>query len=68
MAKRRLDIYLTEKGLAQSRSAAQSLIMAGEVYVNGQKAVKAGEAVTGDETVEIRGKGLPLCQPGRSEA
>lgn len=64
MAKRRLDIYLTEKGLVQSRSAAQSLIMAGEVYVNGQKAVKAGEAVTGDETVEIRGKGLPYVSRG----
>ena len=37
MAKRRLDVAMTELGLAESRQKAQALIMAGEVYVNGQK-------------------------------
>lgn len=54
MAKQRLDIYLAENGLVKSRSEAQSIIMAGEVYINNQKASKAGEQVTGDENIEIR--------------
>lgn len=49
MTKQRLDLYLVEQGLVPSRSMAQSVIMAGEVYVNQQKASKAGELVTGSE-------------------
>ena len=40
--KERLDVLLVVRGLAESRSRAQAVIMAGEVYVNGQKADKAG--------------------------
>ncbi len=54
MAKQRLDVYLAEQGLVKSRSEAQSIIMAGEVYINNQKASKAGEQVSGDENIEIR--------------
>lgn len=54
MAKQRLDVYLAEQGLVKSRSEAQSIIMAGEVYINNQKASKAGEQVTGEENIEIR--------------
>lgn len=54
MAKQRLDVYLTEQGLVRSRSEAQSIIMAGEVYINNQKATKAGEQVNGDENIEVR--------------
>lgn len=54
MAKQRLDVYLTETGMVRSRSEAQSIIMAGEVYINNQKASKAGEQVKGDENIEIR--------------
>lgn len=54
MAKQRLDVYLTESGMVRSRSEAQSIIMAGEVYINNQKASKAGEQVKGDENIEIR--------------
>ena len=57
MAKQRLDIYLAEQGLAKSRSEAQARIMAGEVYVNNQKAAKAGEQVCGDEKIEVRCSG-----------
>ena len=56
MAKIRLDVYLTENGFAPSRSAAQAMIMAGDVYINNQKALKAGETVAGTENIEVRGK------------
>lgn len=55
MAKIRLDVYLAENALAESRSAAQALIMAGNVYIDNQKAMKAGEMLKGDEKVEVRG-------------
>ena len=64
MAKQRLDQYLTEQGLVKSRSMAQSMIMAGEVYVNHQKASKAGELVTGEEKIEIRSKSLQYVSRG----
>ncbi len=54
MAKQRLDVYLAENGLVKSRSEAQSIIMAGEVYINNQKATKAGEQINGNENIEVR--------------
>lgn len=64
MAKVRLDVYLVENGLVSSRSVAQSMIMAGEVYVNAQKASKAGEMISGEEKIEVRGKSLPYVSRG----
>ncbi len=64
MAKQRLDQYLVEQGFVPSRSMAQSMIMAGEVFVNGQKASKAGEPVTGEEQIELRGKTLQYVSRG----
>jgi len=50
MSKIRLDIYLVEQGLAESRSSAQRMIMAGAVRINGQVALKAaGNIIEGDE-------------------
>lgn len=51
----RLDVYLAENGLAESREKAKSFIMAGLVYVNGQKAVKAGDTLKPEDKVEVRG-------------
>ena len=51
MAKKRLDVAVTELGLVESRQKAQAVIMAGQVYVNGQKADKPG--VSYEETVDI---------------
>lgn len=56
MAKRRLDVAITEQGLTESRQKAQALIMAGEVYVNGQKQLKAGASVGDDDLIEVREK------------
>lgn len=55
MAKIRLDVYLAENALAESRSAAQAMIMAGNVYIDNQKAMKAGEMLKGTEKIEVRG-------------
>ncbi len=53
MPKIRLDILLTERGLAESRAKAQALIMAGQVRVNGQTALKAGANVADDSALEV---------------
>lgn len=55
MTKKRLDVVLFERGLAESRQRAQALILAGEVFVNGQRADKAGLTLTGEEQIEVRG-------------
>ncbi len=52
-AKIRIDQLLVERGLAVSREKAQALIIAGEVVVNGQKAVKPGHSVAMDSIVEV---------------
>lgn len=64
MAKTRLDVLLTEKGLCESREKARALIMAGEVFVNGQRSDKPGSAYTEDVTVEVRGTGLKYVSRG----
>ncbi len=52
----RLDQYLFEHQLAQSRERAKALIMAGLVYVNGEKCEKSGHTVKDDAEVTVRGK------------
>ena len=64
MAKIRLDVAMVERGLAESRQKAQAVIMAGQVYVNGQKVDKAGAPVTAEQTIEVRGKTLPYVSRG----
>ncbi len=51
--KKRLDVWLVEKGLAESRNQAQRLIMAGQVRVGLTIAQKAGQMVDSDLEVEI---------------
>lgn len=64
MAKIRLDVLLTEKGLCESREKAKALIMAGQVYINNQKVDKAGTMVSEDTTPEIRGNTLAYVSRG----
>ena len=47
--KQRIDLYLFEHGLAESREKARALIMSGEVFVNGQRVDKAGTAIAARE-------------------
>lgn len=62
--KQRLDILLVERGLAESRQRAQALILAGQVFVNQQKAAKAGAQVAADAAVEVRGDTLRYVSRG----
>ena len=65
MAKIRLDVYLTEKGLTTSRERAKALIMAGQVYIKNQKCDKAGTMLDENETeVEVRGEQLIYVSRG----
>ncbi len=64
MEKQRLDLLLFEKGLAPSREKARALIMAGEVYVNHQKADKPGTPVLPDAEIEVRGSELRYVSRG----
>ncbi|WIM14261.1 TlyA family RNA methyltransferase [Enhydrobacter sp.] len=64
MAGKRLDIALVERGLAQTRTAAQRLVMAGLVFSNDRRLDKAGQSV-GDETpLEVRGQPHPYVSRG----
>ena len=62
--KQRLDIYLTENGYAESREKAKSIIMEGIVYINNQKADKAGDMVAETDNVEVRGNTLRYVSRG----
>ncbi len=49
----RLDVYLTEKGMCQSRTAAKNLINIGGVTVNGKPAVKVSTEVTNSDNIGL---------------
>ena len=53
MGKVRLDILLTERGLAESQDKAQRLVMAGQVRVAGQVAINPAGKVSADAIVEV---------------
>lgn len=62
--KERLDVILVNRGLAQSREKAKALIMAGIVYVDGQKEDKAGTCFEDTVSVEVRGNTLKYVSRG----
>ena len=51
--KRRLDVILVERGLAESRTRAQAVVLEGKVRVNGQVETKASRQVDVDAEVEV---------------
>lgn len=63
--KERLDVLLVKKGLAESREKAKAIIMAGNVYVQGQKEDKAGTSFDEEKIqIEVRGNILPYVSRG----
>ncbi len=62
--KKRLDSAVFEQGFCESREKAKTLIMAGVVYVNNQKADKAGMTVKADDVIEVRSNPLKYVSRG----
>ena len=62
--KERLDILLVKQNLAPSREKAKAVIMAGIVYVDGQKEDKAGTLFEDTSSIEVRGSTLPYVSRG----
>ena len=60
----RLDVAVFEGGYAPSREKAKAIIMAGQVYVNNQKADKAGIMINPDDKLEVRGSSLKYVSRG----
>jgi 23S rRNA (cytidine1920-2'-O)/16S rRNA (cytidine1409-2'-O)-methyltransferase len=62
--RQRLDVYLTEHGLAPSRQRARALIMAGSIRVNDQPVDKPGALVDDGDRIELTGADLPYVSRG----
>jgi len=62
--KERLDVILVNKGLAPSREKAKALIMAGDVFVDGQREDKAGSLFAPEANIEIHGNTLRYVSRG----
>lgn len=65
MSKIRLDVFLVNKGLVESREKAKALIMAGQVYIDNQKCDKAGMMIDENgQMPEVRGERLKYVSRG----
>ncbi|RJX65963.1 TlyA family RNA methyltransferase [Tsuneonella suprasediminis] len=62
--KRRLDQLLVERGLAESRTRAQALVMAGLVFSGETKLVKPGHQIAEDAALDVRGRDHPWVSRG----
>jgi len=62
--KERLDVLLVERGLAESRTKAQALILAGEVVVGDQRVDKPGSLVPVEAELRLKGEVLPYVSRG----
>lgn len=62
--KERLDVLLVEKGICTSRERAKTSIMAGLVYVDGQKVDKVGEKVSVEADIVYKGEKMPYVSRG----
>ena len=62
--KKRLDLLVVERGLADSREKAQAMILAGEVRVNGSRSDKAGMQMTTDARIEVSGTSAKYASRG----
>ncbi|WP_374524704.1 TlyA family RNA methyltransferase [Sphingopyxis sp.] len=64
MAKQRADQLLVDRGLAESRSRAQALILAGLAFVGDRKIDKAGQQIADDAEVSVKGRDHPWVSRG----
>ena len=64
MAKVRADQLLVQRGLTESRTRGQALIMAGKVYSGERKIAKAGDPLATDALLEVRGRDHPWVSRG----
>jgi len=64
MAKTRANQLLVDRGLAESRTRAQALIMAGLVFMGDRKVEKPGQAVADDAVLDVRGRDHPWVSRG----
>lgn len=62
--KKRIDQLLVEKGLADTRSKAQALVMAGLVYVATKRIDKSSATFADDVDIEVKGKDHPYVSRG----
>ncbi|MEE8333963.1 MAG: TlyA family RNA methyltransferase, partial [Alphaproteobacteria bacterium] len=62
--KRRIDVLLVERGLAESRTRAQALVLAGNVYSGEMRLDKPGHALAEDAPLEVRGRDHPYVSRG----
>jgi 23S rRNA (cytidine1920-2'-O)/16S rRNA (cytidine1409-2'-O)-methyltransferase len=64
VAKERIDILLTKKGLAPSRERAKALIMAGEIFAGGERITRPDRRLVEDVSLEIRSPSLDFVSFG----
>ncbi|MGC7846056.1 TlyA family RNA methyltransferase [Desulforudis sp. 1088] len=64
MVRKRLDILLVERGFFPSRMMARSAVMAGHVFVSGQRVDKVGTLIDPEAGIEVRGGQLPYVSRG----
>ena len=62
--KRRLDQMLVDRGLVESRTRAQALVMAGLVFSGEQKLAKPGQQLADDTPLDVRGRDHPWVSRG----
>jgi 23S rRNA (cytidine1920-2'-O)/16S rRNA (cytidine1409-2'-O)-methyltransferase len=62
--RRRADQLLVDRGLVESRARAQALILAGKVFSGDRRIAKAGDALTADSPIEVRGPDHPWVSRG----
>lgn len=64
MKKVRLDQLVYDRGLTESRERAKTSIMAGMVFVNGQRASKPGTSIPENSSIELKGEAIPYVSRG----
>ncbi len=62
--KTRLDQIIVDRGLAESKTRAQALVMAGHVYIGETKALKPGQQISEDADISVRGSDHPWVSRG----